>query len=76
MSDFKYGDLVCYKRPFAALGSHDGPIMYVTSCGHKRTRWAADLMDIVPLDAGAFTAIDHKDPNMWQKCEHFMARLS
>ena len=72
---FLYGDMICYKIAFVSAEAHDGPLMYVGKCGHRE---AVDLIDIVPLDIEGIPLLDgtyailinHKDPSMWQLCEH------
>ena len=74
MTDFKYGDLVCYRAVTGTM-PHDGPVMVVRVLTHKDavasplpTAVPGDLR-LMPLGDG-LNLISQKDPSMWQKCEH------
>jgi hypothetical protein len=61
VSDFKFGDMVCY----GATSRHEGPVMYVGPCHHL----GENLIDLLGLPEGF---IDHKNPSFWQLCTHIV----
>lgn len=74
MTDFKYGDLVCY-RTVDPTNLHAGPIMVVavvTTEEAFRSRSPTILpgdLRLMPINDG-LNLISIKDASMWQKCEH------